>query len=94
MGARSACNSILAFNPPFLADATLFPLNFFGWDGRAIHQGSFPEGWERILHPEKKPGFPGLLLIHGGPSRTNKEPFSMMTTGLNRLIEPTMSSSL
>ena len=42
----------------------------------------------------KKPGFPGLLLIHGGPSRTNKEPFPMMTTGLNRLIEPNMSSPL
>lgn len=31
---------------------------------------------------------------NGGRSRTNKEPFPMMTTGLNRLIEPNMSSSL
>lgn len=71
-----------------------FSAEFF-WMGRQGHSPRVVSGMMgKDSPPREKPSFPGLLLIHGGPSRTNKEPFPMMTTGLNRLIEPNMSSSL
>ena len=94
MGDGPARYHILAFYPPFLAGATLFPLIFLDGTAEPFTKGRFWNDGKGFSIPRKNSGFPGLLLIHGGPSRTNKEPFPMMTTGLNRLIEPNMSSSL